>query len=162
MSSMKITSGAALLLILLTLPADASEPSLATLSWLSGCWASVDGEQGSGEHWTNPAGESMLGVSRTVRDGKTVAFEFMRIAKDGNRILFVASPSGQQTATFVLSSQSSEAVVFTNPKHDFPQKVMYRKKSPDMLIGRIEGTVNGEKRSVEFPMIRARCNGELE
>lgn len=59
--------------------ASAAEPEIAKLSWLSGCWASDDGESGSGEHWTSLAGETMLGMSRTVEHGRTVEFEFMEV-----------------------------------------------------------------------------------
>lgn len=47
------------------------------LKWLSGCWALDNQERGSGENWMSPAGGSMIGVSRIVADGKTVAFEYM-------------------------------------------------------------------------------------
>lgn len=51
------------------------------LAWLSGCWASDNGELGSGEQWSKPAGGTMLGVSRFVRDAKTVAYKFLRIVE---------------------------------------------------------------------------------
>jgi hypothetical protein len=64
------------------LPAGADEPQLAHLSWLAGCWHAVDGEPGTIEQWTPLAGGSLLGVSRTVAAGRTVMYEFMRIAPD--------------------------------------------------------------------------------
>ena len=49
------------------------------LAWLAGCW-NVDGaEPGSGEHWSTAAGGTLLGTSRTVKGGKTTAFEFVQI-----------------------------------------------------------------------------------
>ncbi|HLU05698.1 MAG TPA: DUF6265 family protein [Woeseiaceae bacterium] len=149
----------ALLLPVIALPALASEPAVASLGWLSGCWADENGESGSGEHWLAPAGGSMLGISRTVRGGRTVGFEFLRIgvADDGN-IVLVAAPSGQQETIFGLSSLSEDSVTFENAGHDFPQRVIYRLLAGGRLVGRIEGTVNGESRHIEFPMIRAECD----
>lgn len=70
----------AILLAALPSEASAQEPaSVADLAWLAGCWASVGGEAGSGEQWTAPAGKTLLGVSRTVIDSRTVAYEFVRI-----------------------------------------------------------------------------------
>jgi hypothetical protein len=57
----------------------AGPSSVDDLKWLTGCWASVGGETGSGEQWTIPAGNTLFGVSRTVHGGKTVAYEFMQI-----------------------------------------------------------------------------------
>jgi hypothetical protein len=55
----------------------AGPSSVDDLKWLTGCWASVGGETGSGEQWTIPAGNTLFGVSRTVHGGKTVAYEFI-------------------------------------------------------------------------------------
>lgn len=82
--------------------------------------------------------------------------------KDDGQIVLIASPSGQQPATFALLRQTANEVVFENAEHDFPQRVIYRlRRADDMLIGRIEGTLDGESRSVEFPMRKADCKGDL-
>jgi hypothetical protein len=100
----------------------------------------------------------MLGMSRTVRDGATVAFEFLRITEDENgKVFLVALPSGQQSTTFALLSQSDNEAVFENPEHDFPQRVIYRLMPGNLLVGRIEGTVNGTARNVDFPMKKTDC-----
>lgn len=99
----------------------------------------------------------MFAVSRTVRAGKTTAFEFLRIieTEDGG-LLYIALPSGQTLTTFVMISISPDEVVFENPDHDFPQRVAYR-RSDQQLVGRIEGTINGQDRSIEFPMTAVDC-----
>jgi len=145
--------------LLLTLPALAGDASVAGMTWMSGCWASVEGEPGSGEQWTVPAGRSMLGMSRTVRDGATVAFEFLRITEDEDgTIVLVALPSGQQSTMFALVSQSDNEVVFENREHDFPQRVIYRRMPGNLLVGRIEGTINGTARNIDFPMKKTDCD----
>jgi len=137
-----------------------ADSDIAQLHWLSGCWAANDKEQGSIEYWTAPAGNSMLGVSRSVREGSTVFFEYMRIVvEDTNDIVFVASPDGQTTATFALIYLDDSKVVFENPQHDFPQRVIYRLEQPSQLVGRIEGTVDGVPRSTDFPMTKVSCDG---
>ncbi len=136
----------------------AAETGLATLQWMAGCWANNEDESGSGEQWMAPAGRSMLGLSRTIRGGSTVAYEFLRIVEDEDgRITYIASPAGQSTTTFSLLSISDSEVVFENPAHDFPQRVIYRKLPDGGLLGRIEGTINGAERHVDFPMQKAHC-----
>jgi hypothetical protein len=129
------------------------------LAWLKGCWSSNRNDLAITEHWLKPAGGTMLGISRTVGEGRTLEFEFMQIRQDANgEILFVAKPSGQPEATFKLIKGSDREVIFENPQHDFPQRVIYRLQSDGSLLGRIEGVSKGKEKSVDFPMTRTRCD----
>jgi len=131
---------------------------ISSLSWLSGCWAYDDQDSGSGEYWMPPAGSTMFAVSRTVQDGRTVAFEYLRIAEDDDSSLTLfASPSGQLRAQFHLTSMTDTEIVFENPDHDFPQRIIYRLRDTDHLLGRIEGQNNGQTVAVDFPMTRMDC-----
>jgi hypothetical protein len=139
-------------------PARADDAALARLAWLGGCWASLSAEPGSLEHWMPPAGGTMLGMSRTVRQGRTVEHEFMQVrVAAGGTLVFVAHPSGQPGATFPLLQQSNTEVVFQNLQHDFPQRIAYRMDGETRLTARIEGMRNGTLRVIEFPMVRTRC-----
>ena len=148
----------ACLLAIAVMPTVALPASILDLAWLSGCWSLNNQQVGSAEHWMPPAGGTMLGVNRSVRDSKTVAFEFMRIIEqDDGGFVFIASPMGQSTTSFSMVSLSDREVIFENPDHDFPQRVIYRLESDEDLIGRIEGTINGKHRTVDFPMKRMEC-----
>lgn len=144
----------ATLLISLSAAADISR-----LSWMSGCWAYDDAEPGSGEYWMPPVGGTMFAVSRSILDSRTVAFEYLRIEEsaEGSLVLF-ASPSGQSPARFDMVSLSNNEVVFENPEHDFPQRIIYSLAQDSRLIGRIEGQSNGRPKSIEFPMSRIDCD----
>ena len=140
---------------MVVMPVVASAASISDLAWLSGCWDMSNQETGSGEQWMPPAGGTMLGVNRTVRDSKTVAFEFMRIVeRNDGELEFIASPSGQSTTIFLLVSLNNREAIFENPDHDFPQRIIYRLLSDEDLLGRIEGTINGKERTVEISMKR--------
>ena len=144
------------LLLFSCLPVAAAD--ISSLTWLSGCWASDDQDAGSGEYWTPPAGGTMLAVSKTVRDGRTVAFEYLRIAEDDEHSLTLfASPSGQLRAQFHLTGMTDTEIVFENPDHDFPQRIIYRLSDTDRLLGRIEGKNDGQTVAVDFPMTRVDC-----
>lgn len=136
----------------------AQDEPLAALSWLAGCWSADGAEPGSGESWLPPAGGSMLGVSRTVRNGTTVAHEFMQIRSSADgKIVFIALPSGQREATFPLLSLEADQVTFENPQHDYPQRVSYRRLTAERLVARIEGIREGKLHAVDFPMSRVAC-----
>ena len=133
---------------------------LADLKWLTGCWQSDAENRQAREQWTAAAGGMMLGMSHTVTDGKTSAFEFMRIVQDENgEIYFVANPSGQQEARFKLVRSGERDVTFENPEHDFPHRVIYRLEPDGSLVGRIEGVSKGRVRAVDFPLKRVACGG---
>ncbi len=137
------------------------QPSVEALAWLAGCWASVGGDAGSGEQWTVPAGKTLLGVSRTVQNSKTVEYEFLRIREtEAGKIEYIAKPSGQAEATFLMVWLSEGEVVFENPGHDFPQRIIYRLKAEGNLEVSIEGEMKGEVRTVDFPMKRVDCESQ--
>lgn len=128
------------------------------LAWLSGCWAAQNAEAGSIEYWSSPQGGVMLGASKTVKAGKTVAFEFIQIrALDSGKLAYIAKPSGQAEATFELASVGANEFVFENPTHDFPQRISYRLVKSGELLARIEGTRNGKQRSIDYPMTKVVC-----
>ncbi len=156
-----ITLVASLLIGLPSVASATESASVQHLAWLAGCWASVGGEAGSGEQWTVPAGGTMLGVSRTVQNSKTVAYECLQIRETkAGEIEYIAKPSGQTETTFLMVRLSEREAVFENPGHDFPQRITYRLKADGNLEVRIEGEVKGEVRTVDFPMKRVDCESQ--
>lgn len=133
-------------------PADqTAKPTLNDLAWMAGSWA---GTSSRGiemeEHWTAPKGNSMIGVHRDVGKGRTILFEFLRIEHQGDQIVYLSMPNGRSPATaFPLKEMSGTRVVFENPTHDFPQRIVYWKDGND-LKARIEGTMNGKAGSQEW------------
>lgn len=138
--------------------AGAQEKSVERLGWLAGCWTSAAaGERRVDEQWMKPLGGSMLGMSRTVVGSRTAEFEFLQIRQSGADIVYVAKPSGQAEATFTLKSVTATEVVFENPAHGFPQRIIYRLGTGGALHARIEGTRDGRVRGIDFPMKRGEC-----
>ena len=124
------------------------------MAWLKGCWIQTKPNGAVEELWMGPGGGVMLGLGRTVRDGELRDFEFVRIVEADGSLAYVAEPSGQEKATFPLASLTPEMAVFENPAHDFPQRVIYRRLGADEIVGRIEGQIGGQARSVDFPYKR--------
>ena len=127
------------------------------LGWLAGCWERSSATGSMEEQWMAPRAGIMLGMGRVIRDGAVVAHEAMRIEQRGDTLVFVANPSGQAQAEFTATTIERDAVVFENPEHDFPQRVAYRHAAGDSLHARIEGTMDGSERGIDFRMGRAVC-----
>ena len=142
--------------------ASAAEADIEKLTWLAGCWKSEAAEPGSGEQWMPLAGGTMLGIGRTVKQGRTSEFEFMQIREqpDG-ALVFIAQPGGQRTTVFPLLRISHAEAAFENPQNDFPQRIVYAKDGETKLRARIEGTRSGKAKVVEFPMSRVSCDAQF-
>jgi len=137
----------------------AQKPTVASAAWLAGCWSGETRGQEYSEQWMKPSGEAMLGMSRTVSKNKLVDYEFLQIKQqDDGEVYYVAKPSRQAEASFKLLKAGPQELIFENPQHDFPQRIIYRLVSDGSLVARIEGTRNGQPRGVDFPMKRAKCD----
>ena len=68
---------------------------LGDLAWLAGAWVGTRGKSSIEERWSPPLGGAMLGVSRTVKGGAMVAFEYLRVVeRDGGFFVQIGKPLG--------------------------------------------------------------------
>lgn len=123
---------------------------ISDLHWLSGCWVETKGERVVEEQWLKPAGGVMLGTGRTVKAGQLRDYEFTRIAAVDGVLTYFAEPFQQTPTSFAAIRQTAEEIVFENKAHDFPQRVIYRSKGADALEAAIEGTMNGETKTITW------------
>jgi hypothetical protein len=126
-------------------------------AFMKGCWERRAGTRLVEEQWMAPRGGMMLGMARTVRGDTLVEYEQVRIFERNGRLVYAAQPSRQAPAEFESTSFESNSIVFANPAHDFPQRISYR-SSGDSLFARVEGTMNGQKRGVDFRYARVVCS----
>lgn len=104
----------------------------------------------------------MLGMSRTVKQGKTVEYEFMQLGQLPDGVLaFVPQPSGRPPTTFRLLRISEFEAVFENAEHDFPQRIAYARPEEAQLLASIEGLRNGQTRRIEFRFARVGCEAPI-
>ena len=128
---------------------------LEQLQWLVGAWRERKAGVETEEHWIAPRGGIMLGVNRTVRDKGKTSFEFLRIAKTDKGISYFASPAGRPAVEFPLIDCKDNRAVFENPKHDFPQRIIYSLRD-GALHARIEGKIGGKDRAMEWRWEKVR------
>ena len=139
-----------LLFVTTSVTAQGAKAAIVDLSWMAGSWSGESRGIQMEEHWTAPKGNSMVGIHRDIGKGRTLLFEFLRIEQQGDRIVYWSMPNGRSPATpFPLKELSGTRVVFENPAHDFPQRIIYWKDGND-LRARIEGTQNGKPAGEEW------------
>ena len=125
--------------------------------YLQGCWERRANDRVVEEQWSRPMGGTMMGTGRTVVRDSVRSYEFTRIYTRGTRLVYAAQPSGQKPAEFESTVLTDDEVVFANPQHDYPQRVIYRKGGPDSLMARTEGKINGVERDIDFIYRRVAC-----
>lgn len=135
------------------------ESSLDRLAWLAGCWERQRGDRVTFEMWMPPAGGLMLGASRSTAGGVVRETETLRLEVEGSHLVYTASPSGQAVSQFRGAAPSDSGFMVENPTHDFPQRIIYRRRGSDSLVARIEGPGrDGATRGVDFPYRRVACD----
>jgi hypothetical protein len=123
---------------------------------MEGHWTGAVKDLHMEEHWTSPAGGGLVGMHKDVKAGKMALFEFLRIEAREDGVYYLASPRGATPTAFKLIEQSDRRLVFEDAAHDFPQRIIYWSGAPDELRARIEGTIGGKEKSMEWHWTRAR------
>lgn len=123
------------------------------LSWMAGSWISERDGVVTRETWLPPLDGAMAGAGQTTRPGKPPSFEHIRITAEPAGATYTAHVDGQPPVAFVMRPGPPGEAVFENKAHHFPQRVIYRRCGPD-LCARIEGTLKGKARAVEWRYTR--------
>lgn len=129
----------------------------AGLDWFAGHWCGGEASERVEEVWLPQAGGALLGMSRTVKDGRTASFEFMRIVFDGTTAQYRVQPGGAPEVVFNQSDAGDGWIRFENPAHDFPTRIEYRRKG-DALHAFIAGPGRDGK-EMRIPYDYRRCGG---
>src|SRR4051812_1673146 len=130
--------------------------TLRDLAWLAGDWQLTSAAACVEEQWTQPSSNMLLGMSRTVEEGRTTAFEFVRIEARADGIYYVAQPGGRPPVAFKLASDVVSQLVFLNPGHaDHLRRIVYTHVADDGLTARIEGEDSGRPFAIEYPYRRS-------
>jgi len=137
------------MLIFFALALAASEP--ASLHWLKGYWLSCENGGQTAEVWIGGEDGALVGVNQSRQ-----SFEFMRIsATESGGYAFAAMPGGAPATVFVSVEAASQRIVFEDPGHDFPQRVIYQRRGK-WLSGRIEGETDSGPQAMEWRFRRSR------
>jgi hypothetical protein len=114
--------------------------------WLAGHWVST---AGSSESWVT-VGEVMVGFGAGVFEGRTTAFEVMILHRLGGKLLYTAIPNALAIVDFAASAGKGDELVASNPEHDHPKSVTYRRQGDELAV-----RIDGDKGEQGFVMKRA-------
>jgi len=137
--------------------APAGPVSIESAAWLAGCWRMNDGRHEMDEQWMAPAGGAMLGMNRSLRDGEFRGYELLILKPRNDQLIYEAHPSGQAPAEFASSHLSDTLLVFENPSHDFPQKLVYDRTGADSIRVGVFAAVGDHESAFDVPLARISC-----
>lgn len=78
-----------------------------------------------------------------------VAFEYLRIVERDGGLVYVAQPGGRAPTEFALTKLDEKRAVFVNPRHDYPQRIVYELSKEGVVTASI-GFAKGRLQSYEF------------
>lgn len=125
-----------------------AEIPLTPPDWMSGYWLACENGTRIAENWFGAGSGTLLGANLT--QGDQTSFEFLRVTANGRGgISYYSMPNGAPVTEFLMKSNEKQRVVFEDPAHDFPQRIIYQRDG-DRLRARIEGEVDGRLESQEW------------
>ncbi len=123
--------------------------------FIAGDWCAVQGEQQFEERWTSAEGGAMYAVARSFRSGRLSGFEFLRIEAEGESWVYRAQPGGQSATDFARIESADRRFVFTNPDHDFPQRIEYWRDASGLHAA--VSALDPAERRLQFDFRPGRC-----
>jgi hypothetical protein len=132
----------------------AGAASVGALAFMSGCWTTAPGAaEVMRECFTAPHAGLMQSSSQTVKGGETTFWEFAVIEQTGDAVTYTPFLKGKRSVGFTATTLTAGHVVFENPEHDFPKKIMYRLIAPGRLEARIEGNRTDDPANQSWSLI---------
>ena len=124
-------------------------------NWLVGRWENNSKEGNLSEFWTKTNDSTFHGESYFVIEKDTVFGEKIELMQRGKDVIYevsVADQNNEKPVPFKLTKSSDTEMIWENPTHDFPNKIVYQKVGKDSLVAQIFGTKDGKSKTEVFRM----------
>lgn len=128
---------------------------LEDVKWLIGSWGNTTKEGNLTETWSQKNDSTLSGKTTFIAGKDTLFTETIEIIQTKDSLFYNTSVSNQNEGkiiSFKSSFASKNEIVFKNSKHDFPQKIEYKKIASDSLVAKISGNKQGKESFEEYPM----------
>ncbi|MFE3869330.1 DUF6265 family protein [Flavobacterium sp. LS2P90] len=123
--------------------------------WILGNWGNKSADGKLSETWKKVNDSTFQAQSYFIKEKDTLHFESITIQQKGEELSYSATVKGQNSdkpVTFKLTNSTEKQLVFENPKHDYPKKIIYTQINKDGLVAEISGTLEGKPSSEKFSM----------
>lgn len=129
---------------------------LEKMNWLVGQWENKTPEGYLTETWVKDNDSTFSGQTYfIIREKDTVHSESIVLTQVNEDLIYRPTVKGQnndEPVDFKLTSDAENSFIFENPKHDYPQKIVYRKVNDKSLVATITGIQQGKQSTESYPM----------
>lgn len=109
------------------------------------------------EEWRKENDTLFIGNSYMQKGDSTIPMETIKLIfhKDSTfYIPIVPNPNAGKPVSFYLTKKTDSLFVFENPKHDFPQRIIYAFSGKNKLLVTIDGKIKDAYRKEDFDFER--------
>ena len=124
----------------------------ASFSILEGKWA-VKATNSFVEEWQKQSDSLFVGKSYIQKGDSIIPMESMKLVFRKDSVFYVPIVFNQnegKPVSFYLSHKNDSLFLFENPKHDFPQRIIYAFSGKNKLLVTIDGKINGAYHKEDF------------
>ena len=128
---------------------------LEKMSWLVGEWENKMPEGNLTETWIKANDSTFTGKTLFIKEKDTIHNEEIVLSQKGETLYYTPTVIGQnndEPIEFKMTNSTEKEFVFENPKHDYPQKIVYKKLNSTNLVATISGKQQGKPSSESYPM----------
>ena len=111
------------------------------------------------ERWEKKNNHTISNQAFQITGVDTTKLEQVDIVEKNNEINYISTVANENEGkpiTFKLTGSKDGQYVFSNPEHDFPQRIIYQFMSKDSLHAWIDGTYKGKESRKDFYYSRER------
>ncbi|MDR6967596.1 hypothetical protein J2X31_001608 [Flavobacterium arsenatis] len=129
--------------------------ALEKANWFLGRWENNSPEGNLSEIWKKENDSTFFGESYFVIKNDTVFAERVSLEERNGKLSCVVTVPNQNDAkpvAFELTSAEANSLIFENPKHDYPNKIIYNQVGKDSLVAEIRGIKDGKEKNEFFRM----------
>lgn len=126
-------------------------------NWLVGDWDNLVNDAHFTEIWKQKNDSTLMGESYVTINKDTVFSETVDLIERNDSLFYVVSVKGEnneQPISFYMTKSANNEIVFENPEHDFPTKIVYKKITNDLMMATVSGMKDGKQIDDEYPFKR--------
>ncbi len=120
-------------------------------SLVGGTWKMKNSNGYSCEKWVKISDSEMASFAFDIKGRDTTVLERVRLINKRGIVTYnVTGAKSGEKSTFKLTSVKNKQFIFEDPKHDFPQRIIYHFIKPNYLHAWIDGKYNGKYQQYDF------------
>ncbi|UMY65482.1 MULTISPECIES: DUF6265 family protein [unclassified Flavobacterium] len=129
-------------------------------SWMEGRWENQSKDGVLSEIWQKESDSLFKGASYFVAGNDTLFAESVDLVltRDGylDYIVSVPGQNNEKPVAFRRTSGTETQMVFENPQHDYPTRIVYERRPGDSLVATISGHKNGKTAAEVFRLKKVK------